>query len=88
MTTRPAGRLLRIFGLNRRAHGSNFRWVDKISDARQEFSYSAQRLVISWILTFLALHYFGCIIWLTVRLQHFPEGGSCACFVKALGLIF
>ena len=49
--------------------------MDKLSDARQEFSYAAQRLVISCILTFLALHYFGCIIWLTVRLQHFPEGG-------------
>lgn len=50
------------------------RWVDKISDARQEFSYSAQRLVAMSFLTLLALHYFGCIIWFTVRVQEFPEG--------------
>ena len=65
-----------MFGLKRRAHGSSFRWVDMISDARQEFSYAAQRLVEAWALTFLSLHYFACVNWFAVRVQHFPEGAG------------
>ena len=56
--------------------------MDKISDARQEFSYSAQRLVISWILTFLALHYFGCIIGSPSASNTFPKVAFCSCTMQ------
>ncbi|KAK9787865.1 hypothetical protein WJX73_005550 [Symbiochloris irregularis] len=65
-------RLFRAFGLRRRCRGNPFRWVDKLSNVRKEFSYSAQRLVVAAFITMTALHYFACLIWLTIRWQHFP----------------
>lgn len=38
-------RLLRVVTIGRRAHGSPFRWLDRISDLRQKFSYNARRMV-------------------------------------------
>jgi hypothetical protein len=51
--------------------------VDRISDIRQEFSYSARRIVHVAFITFLALHYFACFLWFIIRVQNFPSG---ACF--------
>ena len=66
-------RLLRAVGLQRRCRGSPFRWVDLISTRRKEFSYSARRLVAASAYTFLAVHYFSCLIWWTIRLQDYPS---------------
>lgn len=48
------------------------RWIDRLSDFRKEFSYSAQRLVVASFVTLTTLHYFACLVWLTIRVQHFP----------------
>ena len=53
----PARRLLRVVGIRRRAQGSPFRWIDKISDVRQEFSFGARRLSVSAIAIAIAVHW-------------------------------
>ena len=58
----------------RQDSGGTARWVDQLSDFRREFSYSAQRLVVAAFVTITALHYFACLIWLTIRVQGFPSG--------------
>ena len=45
------------------------------AEVRKEFSYNARRLV-TFALTLLEVaHAFACLLWLVLRVQHFPEGG-------------
>lgn len=139
-------RLLRLYGMARREHGSPFIWIDRISggrgvhsqaaagqrcrrrwrqmstsrrllfhstppvghrwhkpactpypppccetngcatshklpfcalraEVRKEFTFQARRTV-SFFLALLAVsHVFGCLLWIVLRAQHFPEGG-------------
>ncbi|KAK9868627.1 hypothetical protein WJX84_000472 [Apatococcus fuscideae] len=66
-------RLLRAVGIRRRCGGDPFRWVDRISTKRREFSYSAKRLVTTALLLCGVVHYFACLLWWTVRLQEYPD---------------
>eukprot|EP00878_Enallax_costatus_P034394 GHUV01038128.1.p1 GENE.GHUV01038128.1~~GHUV01038128.1.p1 ORF type:complete len:493 (+),score=96.96 GHUV01038128.1:602-2080(+) len=65
-------RLLKVFGLRRRAHGDPFRLINHIPFIRRNFNYSLRLVVVSASMLLLGLHYFACGLWLVLRLQDFP----------------
>ncbi|KAL4419517.1 hypothetical protein ABPG77_002303, partial [Micractinium sp. CCAP 211/92] len=67
-------KLLRLAGIGRRQHGSPFKWIDCISEVRREFSYNLRRLVTFAFAVLEANHCFACLLWLVLRVQHFPPG--------------
>ncbi len=69
-------RLLRLAGIKRRSQGDPFRFIDKVSDLRQEFSFSARRIIVAAIYILIVVHWFACILWWTIRLQNYPAGKS------------
>lgn len=66
-------RLLRLAGIKRRSQGSPFRFIDKVSDLRQEFSFSARRIFVAAFYIFVVVHWFACTLWWTIRLQDYPS---------------
>lgn len=76
-----AHRLLRLAGIKRRSQGDPFRFIDKVSDLRQEFSFSARRIIVAAVYILIVVHWFACILWWTIRLQNYPAGKS-ACSVS------
>ena len=69
-------RLLRLAGIRRRSQGDPFRFIDVVSDLRQEFSFSARRIVVAAFYIAVVVHWFACILWWTIRLQDYPAGKS------------
>ena len=67
-------RLLRLAGIKRRSQGDPFRFIDKVSDLRQEFSFSARRIIVAAVYILIVVHWFACILWWTIRLQNYPAG--------------
>ncbi|KAL4451791.1 hypothetical protein ABPG75_007453 [Micractinium tetrahymenae] len=67
-------KLLRLVGIGRRQHGSPFQWIDRISEVRREFSYNLRRLVAFAFAVLEANHCYACLLWLVLRVQHFPAG--------------
>ena len=66
-------RLIRVASIWRRSQGNPFRILDKISDLRQEFSFSARRIAMAAFAELIAVHWFACILWWTLRLQGYPQ---------------
>ena len=66
-------RLIRVASIWRRSQGNPFRILDKISDLRQEFSFSARRIAMAAFAELIAVHWFACIVWWTLRLQGYPQ---------------
>ncbi|KAL3143545.1 Potassium/sodium hyperpolarization-activated cyclic nucleotide-gated channel 3 [Trebouxia sp. C0009 RCD-2024] len=66
-------RLLRVASIWRRSQGNPFRILDKVSDLRQEFSFSARRIAMAAFAEMVAVHWFACILWWTIRLQAYPH---------------
>ena len=71
-------------GIWRRSRGNPFRFVDRISDLRQEFSFSARRISMAAFAELMAIHWFACILWWTIRLQDYPRGEPAACIFEHL----
>ena len=66
-------RLIRVASIWRRSQGNPFRVLDKISDLRQEFSFSARRIAMAAFAELVAMHWFACILWWTIRLEGYPS---------------
>ena len=67
-------RLLRLAGIRRRSQGDPFRFIDFFSDLRQEFSFSARRIIVAAFYIAVVVHWFACTLWWTIRLQNYPAG--------------
>ncbi|WIA11542.1 hypothetical protein OEZ85_011652 [Tetradesmus obliquus] len=67
-------RLLKVFGLRRRAHGDPFRIINRLPCVRRNFNYSMRLVLLASSLLLVGLHYFACALWLALRVQGFPEG--------------
>ncbi|KAL3143569.1 Potassium/sodium hyperpolarization-activated cyclic nucleotide-gated channel 3 [Trebouxia sp. C0009 RCD-2024] len=65
-------RLLRLAGIKRRSQGDPFRFIDRVSDLRQEFSFSARRIIVAAVYILIVVHWFACTLWWTIRLQNYP----------------
>ena len=68
-----SARLLRVAGIWRRSQGNPFRFFDKVSDLRRDFSFSARRIAMAAFAELIAMHWFACILWWTIRLQWYPK---------------
>lgn len=44
-------------------------------EVRREFSYNLRRLVAFAFAVLEANHCYACLLWLVLRVQHFPQGG-------------
>lgn len=66
-------RLIRVASIWRRSQGNPFRILDKISDLRQEFSFSARRIAMAAFAELVAVHWLACTLWWTLRLQGYPQ---------------
>lgn len=66
-------RLIRVASIWRRSQGNPFRILDKISDLRREFSFSARRIAMAAFAELVAVHWLACTLWWTLRLQGYPQ---------------
>ena len=81
--TVAGNRLLRLAGIRRRSQGDPFRFIDTVSDLRQEFSFSARRIIVAAVYILIVVHWFACILWWTIMLQNYPAGKSVGNPIKA-----
>ena len=77
-------RLIRVASIWRRSQGNPFRILDKISDLRQEFSFSARRIAMAAFAELIAVHWFACILWWALRLQGYPHSKHSALLLLLL----
>lgn len=71
-------------GIKRRSQGDPFRFIDKVSDLRQEFSFSARRIIVAAVYILIVVHWFACTLWWTIRLQNYPAGKAVFAFFADL----
>lgn len=75
----PCTSLLRLTTIIRRAHGSPYRFLDRVSNVRQQFSYAGRRIMTVVLLLFATIHVFACLLWLVNRVQNYPGSPESCC---------
>ncbi len=50
----------------------------RAAEVRREFTFQARRTVSFFLVLLAVCHAFGCLLWIVLRAQHFPEGKSTA----------
>ncbi len=71
--------LLRLTTIIRRAHGSPYRFLDRITNVRQEVSYTERRIMTAVLLLLGTIHVFACLLWFVNRVQNFPGSPESCC---------
>lgn len=46
------------------------------AEVRREFTFQARRTITFFLVLMVVCHAFGCLLWIVLRAQHFPEGGG------------
>ncbi|GAB4813250.1 hypothetical protein N2152v2_000296 [Parachlorella kessleri] len=65
--------LLRVLGLRRR-FGGLLEWVNTQLDVRREISTGLRRILKFAAVVLVVNHYYACLLWLVIRVEHFPAG--------------